>query len=124
MAQEQQALIETYLADETKLYQDWYSGLTQTEDNQYTQKVGSIIPPVDELKKMCLNWIKQQQETLKSESCGKYCQIRQQFQNQETLLIAGVADGLSVVFVGIPINVIAVATILVSEKHLDKICNC
>jgi hypothetical protein len=40
------------------------------------------------------------------------------------MLIAGVADSLSVVFVGVPINLVAVATILVSEKHLDRICNC
>ncbi len=48
--------------------------------------------------------------------------MRKQFQNQEALLIAGVADSLS--FVGIPINILALATILVSEKHLDRICNC
>jgi hypothetical protein len=120
---EQHALIEMYLADKTKLYQDWYTGLTQTEENQYTQKVG-VIPPLDELKKMSLNWIKQQQESIKTKFCEKYCQTRQQFQNQETLLIAGVADSLSVVFVGVPINLVAVATILVSEKHLDRICNC
>ncbi len=101
----------------------WYTGLTQTEDSQYTQKVG-FIPPLDELKKMCLNWIKQQQESIKTNFCKKYSQMRKQFQNQETLLIAGVADSLSVVFVGVPINLVAVATILVSEKHLDRICNC
>ncbi len=49
-----QQQIEAYLADETKLYQDWYVGLTQTEDNKYTKKVG-VIPPLDELKKMCEN---------------------------------------------------------------------
>jgi hypothetical protein len=82
---EKQALIEMYLADETKRYQDWYTGLTQTEDSQYTQKVG-FIPPLDELKKMCLNWIEQQQESIKTNFCDKYCQMRKQFQNQETLL--------------------------------------
>jgi len=120
---EQQALIETYLVDETKLYQDWYTGLIQTKDSQYTQKVG-FIPPLAELRKMCEDWIGQKQESIKTNFCAKYSQMRKQFQNQETLLIAGVADGLSVVLVGVPINVVAVATILVSEKHLDRICNC
>ena len=120
---EQHALIELYLADEAKLYQDWYTALTQTEGTEYTQKV-AVIPPLAELKKLCFNWIEQQQASLKTPFCEKYAQIRKQFQNQETLLIAGVADSLSVVFTGMPINLLAVATILVSKKHLDQICNC
>jgi hypothetical protein len=120
---EQQVLIEMYLADETKLYEAWYTGLTQTEDSEYTQKV-SVIPPLEELKKLCLNWIQQQQAALKPKFCEKYRHLRKEFQHQETLLIAGVADSLSVVFTGLPINLLAVATILVSEKHLDQMCNC
>jgi hypothetical protein len=120
---EQQTLIEMYLADEAKLYQDWYAGLTQTEESQYTQKVG-VIPPLDELKNLCENWIQQRQESIKTQFCEKYSQMRTQFQEQEALLIAGVADSLSLVFVGVPINMVAAATILVSKKHLDRICNC
>ncbi|MBE9562121.1 MAG: hypothetical protein IMF12_04575 [Proteobacteria bacterium] len=119
----QQLQIEIYLSDETKLYQDWYTGLTQTENSEYTKKV-RVIPPLDELKKLYEDWIKQQQEVIKIKFCKKYFQMRKQFQNQETLLIAGVADSLSSVFVGFPINLIAVATILVSEKYLDRICDC
>ncbi|HIE00605.1 MAG TPA: hypothetical protein EYP59_10000 [Thiotrichaceae bacterium] len=120
---EQHALIEMYLADEAKCYEDWYTALTQTESSQYAQKVRAI-PPLDDLKKLCLNWIKQQQASITNQFCEKYAQIRKQFQNQETLLIAGVADSLSVVFTGVPINLLAVATILVSEKHLDQMCKC
>ncbi len=43
---EQHALIEMYLADEAKCYEDWYTGLTQTEGSQYAQKVRAIPPLV------------------------------------------------------------------------------
>ena len=105
------------------MYQDWYTGITQTEEAQYTKQVGSI-PPLPEIKKLCEGWITQQKSALKAKLCEPYCQKRQQFQNQEALLIAAVADALSIILVGIPINVVAVAVILVTEKHLDQFCDC
>jgi hypothetical protein len=64
MTPETEAKINEYLADETKLYQDWYLGLSQTEDSQYTQEVG-VLPKLSELQKMCENWIKQQTPFIK-----------------------------------------------------------
>jgi len=43
---EQHALIEMYLADEAKCYEDWYTALTQTEGSQYAQKVRAIPPMI------------------------------------------------------------------------------
>jgi hypothetical protein len=123
MTPETEAKINEYLADETKLYQDWYLGLSQTEDSQYTQEVG-VLPKLSELQKMCENWIKQQTPFIKENLCPPYCQKRQQYQDQEVWLIAMVADILTFTFSGVPINSVAVAVILVTTKHLDKLCNC
>ena len=123
MTPETEAKINEYLADETKLYQDWYLGLCNTEDSQYTQEVG-VLPTLSELEKMCENWIKQQAPFIKKNFCPPYCQKLQQYQNQEVWLIAMVADILTVTFAGVPVNFVAVAVILVTKKHLDKLCDC
>jgi len=41
MAQEQQALLKAYLADETKRYQDWYQGLNSVKGDTSTVKFSS-----------------------------------------------------------------------------------
>ena len=123
MNQEIESQINAYLADESRLYQDWYKGLTQVEDSQYTKEVG-ILPKLPQLKEMCESWINQQKPVFKDKLCGPYCQKRQQFQEQESLLIAGVADILTVTLTGMPINFVAVAVILVTTKRLDKLCEC
>ncbi|MCK5524907.1 MAG: hypothetical protein KAI83_17410 [Thiomargarita sp.] len=114
--------IENYLSDEDKLYQDWYTGLFEaSEDASYTTEVG-VIPNRDELKRLFEKWFKKQKEVLKN-LCDGYCQKRQQ-QEQQPFLIAAVADGLVTVTGGIPLNVAAVATILVAGKFLDRLCDC
>jgi len=123
MNQEIESQIKAYLADETQLYCDWYKGLTQTEDAQYTKQVG-VLPKLPEIKQMCEGWLNQQKPVFKEKLCQPYCQKRQQLQEQETLLIAGVADILTVTFTGMPINFMTVAVILVTTKHLDKLCEC
>ncbi len=123
MAHETELKINEYLADETKLYQDWYTGLTQTEDSQYTKEVG-VIPKLPELKKMCEGWIKQQTPILKEKLCPPHCQKRQEYQEQETWLIAAVADILTITFTGMPMNCVAVSVILVTTKRLDRFCEC
>ena len=44
--------VEEYLSNPTKLYQDLYTGFNQieTEEEQYTVKVGVPIPPFDKIK--------------------------------------------------------------------------
>jgi hypothetical protein len=111
--------INQYLSDETKLYQDWYTGLTQTEDSQYTKQVG-IIPDLSKLKKLCEDWINQHLPILKENLCLKVQQLEGQEQSK---LVATVADVLTVIFPGIPMNRLAVSVILVSKKHLKRICD-
>ncbi|MEN8221033.1 MAG: hypothetical protein ABFS56_32715 [Pseudomonadota bacterium] len=123
MSPELETKINEYLSDETKLYQDWYTGLIQTEDSQYTKEVG-VMPKLPELKEMCEGWLNQQTPILKEKLCPRYCQKRQEYQEQETLLIAVVADLLTITFTGVPINFVAVAVILVTAKRLDKLCDC
>jgi hypothetical protein len=114
--------IKHYLSDETKLYHDWYLGVTQVQTDGESLQV-SVIPECDELKRLFEQWFNIQQNRLKK-LCEAYCQKRQQFQHSQPLLIATVADTLSTVFMGLPINLAATATILVGEAFLDRLCDC
>jgi len=112
--------IESYLSNEDKLYQDWYTGLFEkTEKDEYMTEVG-VIPETDELKRLFDNWFQKQQEVLKN-LCGDYCQNKQQ---KLSLLTALVTDGLGVFLGNIPVNTPATATILVTRKYLVRLCNC
>ena len=122
MNPETEALINNYLADETKLYQDWYTGLMPSQDSQYTKTV-SAIPPLSELKKSLVGWLEQEGPSFKAKLCEQYSNKRQLLRSQESLLIAAIADSLTVVYAGVPNNSVALAVILVSEKHLDRICD-
>lgn len=114
--------IEEYLSDETKLYQDWYTGLfEESEDAQYTTEVG-VMPDLDKLKQFFEKWFKKQQTFLKK-VCDDYCQHKQQ-QQQPSLLAAAITDSLGVFVGNFPINLPATATILVAGGYLDHICHC
>jgi hypothetical protein len=123
MDREIESQIENYLSDETQLYHDWYIGVTQTQTDskQYLTPVG-IVPGLDEIKRLFEKWFGKQRNTLKR-VCGEYRQKRKQIQEHESLLIAGVADVLTVIFAGTPVNIAAVATILVVGKYLDRLCD-
>jgi len=123
MASEITSTIEEYLADETKRYQAWYTELTQSGDSQYTTPV-SVLPELSELKQLFETWIKQKESMIASKVCETYCMKKHELNDKKTLLIAAIADSLSFAFTGIPINVIAVVTILVTENYLDRICEC
>ncbi|RKZ51810.1 MAG: hypothetical protein DRR16_07275 [Candidatus Parabeggiatoa sp. nov. 3] len=115
--------IDNYLSDEDKLYQDWYTGLFETsEDAQYTTEVG-IIPDRDKIKRFFEKWFNNQKDKLKKLCVDyDYCQKRQQ--SQQSSLIAVVADGVSIILGSMPVNVAALATILVAGKFLDRLCDC
>jgi hypothetical protein len=112
--------IEEYLSNETKLYQDWYTGLFEkSEDAQYMTEVG-VIPDLAELKKLFEKWFKKQQDVIKN-LCDDYCQNKHQ---NPSLLTAMVADGLAAALGNTPVNVAATAIILVAGKFLYRLCNC
>jgi hypothetical protein len=107
-----------------ELYKDWYKYFNESEDIKHTNQSKSIIPSVDTLKKLFEKWINKHKQEISEQLCEQYCQKKQQFQNKESLLIAGVTDGLAVILAGIPVNSVVVATILVADRFLDRICDC
>jgi hypothetical protein len=70
------------------------------------------------------NWFNTQQDTLQKKLCEEYCQKREQFKEKDTLLVAALVDILSVMMAGIPISIVALATILVTNRFLDDFCDC
>jgi hypothetical protein len=116
--------INDYLSNEDKLYQDWYTGLFETsEDAQYTTEVG-VIPDREQLKQLFEKWFNNQKEKLKQLCVDyDYCQKRQQH-TQPSSLIALVSDGVSIILGSTPVNLAALATILVAGKFLDRLCDC
>jgi len=89
------------LSDDTKFYQEWYSGLKSIDESQYTKQV-SVIPLLAELKQLCESWINQQKQVLQDKLCPSYCQRLQQLHEHEPLLIAAIADIFTAIFTGIP----------------------
>jgi len=120
MDHETESKIKAYLSDEDKLYQDWYRGINPV-DEEYASPVSVDQEDLNKFKKWFEKWFRQQRNQLQ-QLCEGYCQKRQELQNQEPLLIAFVADNLATVFMGIPINLLATATILSSERILDNLC--
>jgi len=122
MEQEQQALIKAYLTDETKLYQDWYQGLNPQTGDPTTIPFASL-PSVGAVKQRFQNWVEKNQGWLKQKICVDwgYSRKHEKFQTQEMLIIALTADGLTAAL-PIPTATLAAMTILVAERHLDKMC--
>ena len=123
MNQDQQALIKAYLSDETKLYQDWYQGLNPQTGDPSTVKFASL-PSVDAVKQRFEKWVEKHQGWLKQKICVDwgYSRKHEKFQTQEMLIIALTADGLTAAL-PIPTATLAAMTILVMERHLDKMCS-
>ncbi len=118
--------INNYLADTSKLYQDWYTGFNPSEDdNQYTTPVGIQIPPSDQIKKLFYQWFNKNKKLLREKLCDKweYCHKKADFSKNQTQYIAYLADTLTIIL-NIAVNTIATATILHVEKYLDHLCEC
>ena len=122
MDQEQQALLKAYLADETKRYQDWYQGLNSVKGDTSTVKFSSQLS-VDDMKLRFQKWVEKHQGWLKQKICVEwgYSRKHEEFQSTEMLIVALTADGLTTAL-PIPTATLAVMTILVAERHLDKMC--
>ncbi len=122
MTQEQQALIKTYLSDETKLYQDWYQGLNPVQSDSSTIQFASQ-PSIESVKLRFQNWVTKNQGWLKQKICVDwgYSRKHEKFQTMEMLIVALTADGLTAAL-PLPTATLATMTILVAERHLDKMC--
>ena len=114
--------IKAYLSDETKRYQDWYQGLTPSGDPN-TVQFSSGSSSIEGLKQRFQKWVEKHQAWLKQKICIEwgYSRKHQEFQTTEMLIIALTADGLTAAL-PIPTATLAAMTILVAERHLDKIC--
>jgi hypothetical protein len=123
MNKTQQALIETYLADETKLYQDWYQAFYPPEGDTDTMPFGSSFS-LEMLKKRFQQWFEKQQEILQRKICQEweYPKKKAQFKNKEALIIAISVDCLAIMLSLPTTNLLTVATILVADGYLDKLC--
>jgi len=122
MDQEQEALIKAYLSDESKLYQDWYHGLNPQTPDPSTVPFASL-PSVGAVKQRFQKWVEKNHAWLKQKICVEwgYSRKHEKFQTQEMLIIALTADGLTAAL-PIPSATLAAMSILVAERHLDKMC--
>ncbi|MDM8568404.1 hypothetical protein QUF50_02595 [Thiotrichales bacterium HSG1] len=118
--------IQKYLANKDQLYQDWYLTYGQTsEPKQFTEQVRAI-PSTDGIKKLFAKFYSSVEDILRQKVCEDwcYCEKRTEHQDNKGELIAAIADILAVILSGFPINYLATATILYSEKYLDNLCAC
>jgi len=123
MQAEQQALIEVYLQDEIKLYQDWYATLQPLANDPDTTPFG-IHDSLDELKQRFIAWwqatiesSQQKLEALRDALCKKWLEMREA--EKLHVLIALVLDTLA--YLHLPHSP-PVATILVTSGYLNKLC--
>jgi hypothetical protein len=120
--QEKQYVSE-YLADETKLYQDWYNAFYPPEGDTETDK---FDPPfsLGTLKKRFKQWFEKRREILRHKICDEweYPKKKGTFENKQALIIALSIDCLAIVLSLPTTNVLTVSTILVVDGYLDKLC--
>jgi hypothetical protein len=93
MDQAQQALLETYLSDSTKLYEDWYKSINQPEEDSETVPYG-FLPSKDEIKERFDNWFGEKEEFLRRKICQEwdYPSKRAKYQTKQLLIIGLVMD--------------------------------
>jgi len=117
--------IQQYLANQDKLYQDWYMTYGQpTESSKATEQVRAI-PSTEGIKKLFAKFYSSIETTLRQKICGDwcYCEKRSEYQQDREKFIAVIADVLSMIL-PMPVNSLTTAVILYEEKFLDKLCAC
>jgi len=118
--QAQLALIETYLMDETKMYQDWYQGLQQGLSESSMIPFSAELPSNESIIKRLQAWFDQYKDLLTTKICGEWEYRRKKTESQsKKFLISALADALTVF--GIP-SALATSAWLVIKGRLDNIC--
>jgi hypothetical protein len=122
MDKTQQALIDSYLKDEMKLYQDWYQEFDAPESDPDTVDFASFS--VKTFKKRFNQWFEKRQTLLRQKICEEweYPKKKSAFKNQEAFIIAISVDCLAIALSLPTTNVLAVGTILVVDGYLEKLC--
>ena len=118
-----QQQIELYLTDETKLYQDWfaiYNPPTDIETIKFTEKTS-----LESLKKRFANWFDSQEKSLRKIICGEwnYRFKHKTFENKIALITAIAIDCLAVTYGFSTANNFIIATILVVDGYLERLCS-
>ena len=124
-------LINVYLADETKLYQDWYASIQPRPADPDTTQF-AIDESLEKLKQRFIKWWQdsiekdsQRLQLLKEQLCKKWLALK----NHESapVLIALVSDALATLNLPYLPNPLPAATILVTSDifltHLCAECN-
>ena len=120
-------LINVYLADETKLYQDWYASVQPQSADPDTTQFG-IKESLDELKQRFIQWLQnsiekdsQRLQLLKDQLCKKWLVLKKH--ESASVLVQLVSDILTKLKLPFLLNPLPVATILVlSDVFLTDLC--
>lgn len=127
--------ITTYLADETKLYQDWYQLLINNSQESELQPIG-FFPSLEELKAMVQKWWLQLCEKnrvlvktlfcktpLRSgeTACIWWKRIREFSHESRDLIIAIIVD-LALARLFHPSHIEVAVTVIVTNHLLDILC--
>ena len=123
MDKTQQTLIDTYLADDTKRYQEWYQTFYAPDSDTDTVAFAPSFS-LDTLKKRFQHWFEKRREVLQHKICQEweYPKKKSVFENKEALIIAISVDCLAVALSLPTTNILTVGTILVVDGYLDKLC--
>ncbi|OQW92679.1 MAG: hypothetical protein BWK78_00965 [Thiotrichaceae bacterium IS1] len=118
-----EAMIATILANQTKMYQEWYKATYQLDADTSIHQVG-YLPELGSLKKRFKYWFNQdEQRPLKQKICQIWLQLRQtqEFDKKRDLIVAMAVDITLTPFIH-PYHTVVIVTILVTEGLLDKLC--
>jgi hypothetical protein len=118
--QAQLALIETYLVDETKMYQDWYKGLQQGQSESSMIPFAAELPLNESIIKRLQVWFDEYKDFLITEICIKWEYQRKKSESKSRkFFISALADALALL--GIP-SALAGSCWLEVKGYLDHIC--
>ncbi|MDM8566486.1 hypothetical protein QUF74_12655 [Candidatus Halobeggiatoa sp. HSG11] len=115
-----QQQIEIYLADENKLYQEWFAIYNQPIDGE-TVKF-SEKPSLESLKERFATWFDSQEKALRKIICEEWGYNKKTFENKLALITAIAIDCLVVTYELSTANTITIATILVVDGYLERLC--
>jgi len=124
MDKTQQALIDSYLKDDVKVYQDWYQDFYAPENDTDTVAFAPSLS-LATFKKRFNQWFEKRREMLRHKICDEweYSKKKSGFENKEAIIIAVSIDCLAVALSLPTTNVITVGTILVVDGYLDELCS-
>lgn len=132
MNQEQR--IAEYLADEEKLYQDWFIAVSQPQSRETTIPVG-VRDSLTELKQRAKTWFQQNQNILKGivcqrrsdtdqkTLCERWRAVRQveHFHVKQEIIVALTVD-ITLAPLFHPYHTVVVITVLAVNRYLDILC--